>query len=416
MTNIIIYTPPPYKESGGLSNFKLVLEILINLKYVVYFCPLLKDVPSLNFISPFNDTLINNITHQQFIDYYINPDCESHTVPIQNIVSPEILLKKNNIVIYAEDVIGNPAQQKYVVRWLHFFPIPGAVKKYDFENDFICFYSDYIYNFYKYICKSCNCPDYLTEKIKTPNICRVFKFEPNIYSKINKYKKTPILDMKINKKCFTFRKLFPPYSFKKYTDNVNRQYAKEIIYNHNVKLQYKINRLNLIQTRSFMLNFIQMNEKKNLVNEICLLKQNTPNNFSDDNIRKYLQHKYSSLGFEEIGAKKDSQEFIKYFCKKDYFLSFDPFTFMSIIASLSGCISVVQKIESINHDTWINGDPFIKYGIAYGNEGIAHAIETQHLLLPHIIEMYNKNTENVIHMITKIEEKFNIKVNSYLSQ
>ena len=364
----------------------------------------------MNFISPFNDTLINNITPQQFIDYYINPDCESHTVPIQNIVTPEILLKKNNIVIYTEDIIGNPTQQKYVVRWLHFFPIPCAVKSYDFENDYIWFYSDYIYNFYKYICKSCNCPDYLSEKIKTPNICRVFKFEPNIYSNINI--KKPSLDIKINKKCFTLRKMFPPVSFNKYTNSVNIQYAKEIIYNHNIKLQYNINRLNLFQTKSVMFNLIQMKEKNKLVNEIHLLKKNRPNVYSQTVTREYLQNKYSLLGFEEIGSKKDSQEFIEYFCRKDYFLSFDPFTFMSIIASLCGCISVVQKIESINYDTWINGDPFLKYGIAYGNEGITHAIETQHLLLPHIIEMYNENTDNVIHMINKIEEKFNIKVNS----
>jgi hypothetical protein len=83
---------------------------------------------------------------------------------------------------------------------------------------------------------------------------------------------------------------------------------------------------------------------------------------------------------------------------------------MSIIASLCGCISVVKKISIVSYEEWMNCDPFIKYGIAYGNEGIEHALNTQHLLLVHITNMYSENENNVLKFINNIENKFNIKI------
>jgi hypothetical protein len=83
---------------------------------------------------------------------------------------------------------------------------------------------------------------------------------------------------------------------------------------------------------------------------------------------------------------------------------------MSIIASLCGCISVVKKISIISYEEWMKCDPFIKYGIAYGNEGIEHALNTQHLLLDHITNMYLENEGNIINSIKKIENYFNITI------
>ena len=83
---------------------------------------------------------------------------------------------------------------------------------------------------------------------------------------------------------------------------------------------------------------------------------------------------------------------------------------MSIIASLCGCISVVKKINGLNFNEWVNGDPFNKYGIAYGQEGIEHALNTQHLLLDHITNMYSQNQDNVLNLMDNLETHFNIKI------
>jgi len=41
------------------------------------------------------------------------------------LVTKEILYKKNNVAIYSEGILGNPLQQKFVWRWILFFPTPG---------------------------------------------------------------------------------------------------------------------------------------------------------------------------------------------------------------------------------------------------------------------------------------------------
>jgi len=398
MINILLYIPPPYKISGGLGNFKLFFDICKQNNYSIFYCPLLNHIPSLGFRSPFNNIPIDSITNEQLINYYLNPDQPSEPINVKEIVTPAILSSRNNVVIYPENIKGNPAQQKYVVRWLFYFPIPEIVPHYNFETDYIWFYSDYIFNFYKYVCIACGVPDFLTKRISQLNICRVFKFEPDIYQQIQN-NRIVNRDFNTNRKCFTLRKLFPPNSFN--NRGIKDEYAKEImiIYNKKIKkLQNEIPRCK---------NQIQI---KNIINNINGLKRNPPNLNSDVVLREFLRSKFIGLGYEQIEHQDSSLKFIQYFQQKDYFLTFDPFTFMSIIASLCGCISVIKTIHGLSHEEWLNGDPFNKYGVAYGQNGITHALETQHLLLDHITKMYSENTNNVIHFLNSIENKFSIKL------
>lgn len=399
MTNILLYTPPIYKVSGGLGNFKLFFDICKNLKYKIYFCPIFKNINSLNFISIFNNRSINSISHQELIEYYTK-EAECETILINDIVSPKILQARNNIVIYAEDVIGNPAEQKYIVRWLFYFPVPEAVISYNFDTDFICFYSDYIYNLYKYVCMACGIKDLLTNQIKIINICRVFKFEPNVYKSIQR-KSILNKDNKTNKKCFTVRKLFPPVSFRNYNIGCNASYASEILNNRRQKI---LNTIKIIKETDNLFIKTQMQQK------LLTLQNNIPDVKSDNVIREYLTTKFTNYGYDHVEHKTSSKAFINYFLNKDMFLSFDPFTFMAIIASLCGCMSVIKKISIISYEEWMKCDPFIKYGIAYGNEGIEHALNTQHLLLDHITNMYLENQGNIINLIKKLDNKFNIEI------
>ena len=401
MTNILLYTPPIYKVSGGLGNFKLFFDICKKLNYKIYFCPILKNIESLAFMSIFNDRSINSISQQELIDYYTtNLYRECDTILINDIVTPTILRARNNVVIYSEDVIGNPAEQKYVVRMLYYFPVPSAVASYNFNTDYICFYSDYIYNLYKYVCMACGIEDLLTKKIKLVNICRVFKFEPEVY-KLIKRKTILNKNMKTNKKCFTVRKLFPPYSFSSHNKGCNASYVSDI---YNIYQEKISNTIKVIKETDNL--FVKNQMKQNLI----ILQNSPPDVKSDTVIREYLTTKFKNYGYDHIEGQTSSKVFIDYFLEKDFFLSFDPFTFMSIIASLCGCISVVKKISIISYEEWMKCDPFIKYGIAYGNEGIEHALNTQHLLLDHITNMYLENEGNIINSIKKIENYFNITI------
>ena len=400
MPNILLYMPPPYKVSGGLGNFKLFFDICKKMGYSIYFCPLLKSVSSLNFNSPFNNKEIDTISNEELVNYYLHPDQPSEEIDPKNIVTSAILRARNNVVIYAEDVIGNPAQQAHVVRWLFFFPIPNAVKYYNFNNDYIWFFSDYIYNFYKYVCIACGIPDILTNKLKEKNVCRVFKFEPKMYKSINS-KRIINNNAQTNSKCFTIRKLFPPYSFDSVNKGVNVNYAKEIAHIH----QNKINNL----TKEIK-NSDNLLQKMKYKSKLLELRNNKPNPLSYEVVNKFLTEKFTNMGFDKIEHQPSSTIFVDYFKKKDFFLTFDPFTFMSIIASLCGCTSVVKKIHGLNFNEWVNGDPFNKYGVAYGLEGIEYANKTRHLLLPHIIKMYNENETNVLNFITNIERRFNVKL------
>jgi hypothetical protein len=397
MTNILLYTPPIYKVSGGLGNFKLFFDICKKLNYKIYFCPILKNIESLNFISIFNNRSINSISRQELIDYYIKEE-ECETILQNDIVTPSILQARNNLVIYTENVIGNPAEQKYVVRWLFYFPVPEAVISYNFDTDFICFYSDYIYNLYKYVCIACGIEDLLTTQIKIVHICRVFKFEPELYKSI-KRKTIVNKDMTINNKCFTVRKLFPPVSFSSHNKGCNVSYANEIYGNYSKEI---------LNTRKIIQETHNFSTKTQMQNNLIILQQNPPDVKSDTVIREYLTKKFINYGYDHVEHKTSSNAFMDYFLDKDFFLSFDPFTFMLIIASLCGCTSVIKKIDIVSYEEWMKCDPFIKYGIAYGNEGIEHALNTQHLLLDHITNMYLENEGNVINFLKKINNHFNI--------
>lgn len=90
----------------------------------------------------------------------------------------------------------------------------------------------------------------------------------------------------------------------------------------------------------------------------------------------------------KINRKHIQRDYINIFNKHKYFVSYDPLTFLSIIALLCGCISIVYPLEGIDKKTWIRnsciGD-FINntsgelYGLAYGIDDLEYAENTIHL-------------------------------------
>jgi hypothetical protein len=92
----------------------------------------------------------------------------------------------------------------------------------------------------------------------------------------------------------------------------------------------------------------------------------------------------------EIPYKIKQNEIINVFNKYKYFISYDPLTFLTIIATLCGCVSIVYPIDKINKISWLQTTAMIEYfdsinkyelyGVAYGEEEIEYAKSTLHLV------------------------------------
>jgi hypothetical protein len=206
MPNILLYINPLDIHSGGSSNFYLFFNLCKKNGLNVFLCPLIRNIDSLNFWSPFHGKSIEEITQEEIYQYFGN-------TPKEDIVTVDILCARNNVVIYPEDVIGNPSEQKYVVRWLHFFPIPQAVQNYSFENDYICFFSDYIFNLYDNLCKNLSIENHLTNKITKLNIFRIFHFKNDFYKDKNYKREGGVFMNRKGYPPYTFRKTFPSHSY-----------------------------------------------------------------------------------------------------------------------------------------------------------------------------------------------------------
>lgn len=91
----------------------------------------------------------------------------------------------------------------------------------------------------------------------------------------------------------------------------------------------------------------------------------------------------------EVTRNHTQIDYIKIFNKYKYFISYDSLTFLSVIAALCGCISIVIKVDGLSKNDWLNTTAVAKYleisnekilfGIAYGADDLENAINTIHL-------------------------------------
>ena len=115
-------------------------------------------------------------------------------------------------------------------------------------------------------------------------------------------------------------------------------------------------------------------------------------------MHKHLRYIHPEPAFE-ITRAHTQDECIAFFNTYKYFVSYDPLTFLSIIAALCGCISIVYKRDGMTKQEWIQttaASEYIKYkgldnlyGIAYGLEDITYAQETLHLVEEQWLDITN---------------------------
>jgi len=94
-------------------------------------------------------------------------------------------------------------------------------------------------------------------------------------------------------------------------------------------------------------------------------------------------------------------EVARIFNSSEFFYSYDEMTFYSQYAALCGCVSVVVPESYANREEWVLNHPIGRYGVAYGEADIPHALETAHLLEKHFAEQEEISIKEVQNFIDK---------------
>jgi hypothetical protein len=109
--------------------------------------------------------------------------------------------------------------------------------------------------------------------------------------------------------------------------------------------------------------------------------------FRKSNMHNNINFIHSSDSY--IIHNESQDELIQIFNDREIFISYDPLTFLTIIAALCGCISIVYKVDGLSKEEWIENTAIAKYlkfkneplyGIAYGLEEVEFAKQTVHLV------------------------------------
>lgn len=131
-----------------------------------------------------------------------------------------------------------------------------------------------------------------------------------------------------------------------------------------------------------------------------------------------------NLPIFEITRHHNQNDYIEIFNTHEYFISYDPLTFLNIIAILCGCISIVYPIDGVSKIEYFKMTPFYEYmvekntfeiyGLAYGihDEEINYSKNTLHLAPSQMIDIQNwfidKYIKQFLHDISHWHKNYNI--------
>jgi hypothetical protein len=149
-------------------------------------------------------------------------------------------------------------------------------------------------------------------------------------------------------------------------------------------------------------------------------RSGTCHTFRKSRYHNNLQFIHPENSFEIVGALTQN-ELITHFNNFKYFISYDPLTFLSVIAALCGCISIVKKVDGMSKEQWFKNLSISEYitemkvntlyGIAYGSDDLENAINTLHLAKQQwndiINFMINKNVKSFLSDLDNYDQLVN---------
>lgn len=219
-----------------------------------------------------------------------------------------------------------------------------------------------------------------------------------------------IVDNPINAK-YVIRWILAPLGINSPNERYKTWGEHDLVYYFNNEQIFSNLSLNNIHKllNMFYISPIIKNLNLNLRKGWCFTKRKTQ-------YHKKITYVHPPKSFE-ITREHYQYDYVTYFNKYEYFISYDPVTFLTVIAALCGCISIVKKIDGINKTDWLNNTPYSQYlkelnitnlyGIAYGKEELEFARNTVHLASEqwNMITQYmeNKNVNFFINEINSLE-------------
>ncbi len=99
---------------------------------------------------------------------------------------------------------------------------------------------------------------------------------------------------------------------------------------------------------------------------------------------KPVIHPPGSIQLDDYAERGGNAYLADMFNRCEYFYSYDDATWLSIMAALCGCKSIVVPEAGVTAQQWYSGYPYFKYGIAYGPDQLPHALATAPLMEYHL--------------------------------
>lgn len=272
------------------------------------------------------------------------------------IISKKKLLRRNNIVIYTEDIPGNPLEQKYVFRWLLYFCMGNTMKM--FNKDDILFYFNRSYDIYQDYVQRLNNNIFKSQFIKN-------------YFKIQLFDKVFDIAKNYNKKrkgvCFTIRK-------------------------SSMYISPKVRETDYPDKNTLKCKNCRKRNKCNGPPSSCKCRGNI------DGVR--LIHPCKNV--TRFEHPTTIEELVEIFNSKKMFYCYDLFCFTPVIASLCGCLTIIVPNKYINVEDLYGDSPWMTYGISYGKnkQNISIAKKQLKTYRKHIYNIFsNINRLNIIHLL-----------------
>jgi len=348
--NYIIYSHAHNKASGG-NSVTYELCKLINIYFGEIRCYIAPVFCRGDAISAVNTNITDDhgrsiVDIEKLPDDYFCP--EKYNLNGCPLISRELLLRRDSMAIYTEGMLGNPLEQKNIIRWICYFPTPGLPVDPFYpwgKNDTFCFWVyPYYHNREKFYAKLGNPTLIETDYYPDEKDC-LFLEIPLLHHDFQDFKGPR------KGSCHMVRKGDPNY----------RRCPGQIW-------------------------------------DLSHYSESHPHSKPFDPI---FIHPEDSELLDFISP----EDTLRIFNEKETFYCYDYYTFHSSMAAMCGCNVIISPHPSFTEEDWSKNNSVLQTGIAFGETRLGHAKETKHLVKSKIMDAINSVQSNLDKFLKIVPKK-----------